>query len=157
MRPGSMQEDWRNPPYRALRRFHNQRAVCHGPHYRSGHTAQDPVSAVSGIMPGHERFGFERAALTLASPREFMHVRSGETAISSWLAQSRLLVVGLILLLVLAACGGGDGDGDKKDNTPTAAPQTQASPIAQRETCMAAVTTSTGSPTAGVVSPSLLE
>jgi peptide/nickel transport system substrate-binding protein len=105
-------------------------------------------------MPGHERYGFERGALTPPPPREFMHVRSGETAISSWLAQSRLLAIGLVLLLVLAACGGGDDDSDE---TPTTNPVTQSSPIAQRETCMAAVTTSTGSPTAGVASPSLLE
>jgi peptide/nickel transport system substrate-binding protein len=83
-----------------------------------------------------------------------MHVRSGRTAISSWLGLSRLMAVGLVLILVLAACGGGD---DNNDDPPTPAPQTQASPIAQRETCMAAVTTTTGSPTAGVASPSLLE
>lgn len=83
-----------------------------------------------------------------------MHVRSGPTAISSWLMHSRLLAVGLMLIVVLAACGGGD---DKKDETPTTAPQTQSSPIAQRDTCVAAVTNTSGSPTAGVASPSLLE
>ena len=81
-----------------------------------------------------------------------MHVRSGRTAISSWVGRSRLLAVGLILMMVLAACG--TGGGDDKEETPTPAP---ASPIAQRETCMAAVTTSSGSPTADVASPSLLE
>lgn len=83
-----------------------------------------------------------------------MHVRSGGTALSSWLAQSRLLAVGLILILALAACGGGN---DSADETPTPAPQSQSSPIAQRDTCVAAVTTTSGSPTAGVASPSLLE
>lgn len=84
-----------------------------------------------------------------------MHVRIGRTAISSWLGHSRLLAVSMVLLLVLAACGGGGGD--KKETPTTGAPETLASPIAQRETCQARVTDDSGSPTAGAASPSLLE
>jgi peptide/nickel transport system substrate-binding protein len=59
----------------------------------------------------------------------------------------------MVLLLVLAACGGG---GDKKE-TPTSAPATVASPIAQSTKCQASVTSASGSPIAGAASPSLLE
>ncbi len=83
-----------------------------------------------------------------------MHVRIGQTAFSSWLQHSRFLAVALGLLIVLAACGGGDG---AKKETPTTAPPAAASPIAQRTTCKASVTSDSGSPTAGVASPSLLE
>ena len=79
-----------------------------------------------------------------------MHARTGRTAVSSWLGQSRLLAVSLVLLLGLAACGGG---GDKKE-TPTAP---ASSPVAQRDTCQASVTDASGSPIAGAASPSLLE
>ena len=82
-----------------------------------------------------------------------MHLRIGRTAFSSWLSHSRLLAVSLTLLLILAACGGGD---DNKE-VPTAAPATNASPIAQRDTCKASVTSDAGSPIAGAASPSLLE
>ncbi len=82
-----------------------------------------------------------------------MHVRIGRTAVSSWLGHSRLLAVSIALLVVLAACGGG---GDKKA-TSTSVPETIASPIAQRDTCKASVTSDSGSPTAGAASPSLLE
>src|SRR5690349_19119940 len=82
-----------------------------------------------------------------------MHVRSGRTASSTWLGYSRLFAVSMVLLLVLAACGGG---GDKKE-TPTSAPATVASPIAQSTKCQASVTSASGSPIAGAASPSLLE
>ena len=82
-----------------------------------------------------------------------MHVRIGRTAVHSWLAHSRLLAISVALLLVLAACGGGGDD----EETPTTAPVTSASPIAQRDICKASVTNESGSPTAGAASPSLLE
>lgn len=78
-------------------------------------------------------------------------MRIGRTEVSTWLGQSRLLAVSLVLLLVLAACGGGGGD---KKATPTAP---ASSPIAQRDTCQASVTDASGSPIAGAASPSLLK
>lgn len=82
-----------------------------------------------------------------------MHVRIERTAFSSWLSHSRFLAVSLVLVLLLAACGGGS----KTEKEPTAAPATIASPIAQRDTCKASVTSASGSPIAGAASPSLLE
>lgn len=81
-------------------------------------------------------------------------MRIGPTPVTSWIGQSRLLVVALVLLVALAACGGGGG-GDKE--SPTAAPETVSSPIAARDTCQASVLDATGSPIAGAASPSLLE
>ncbi|MCA9859730.1 MAG: hypothetical protein KC438_08405, partial [Thermomicrobiales bacterium] len=77
----------------------------------------------------------------------------GRTAITPWVGNNRLIAILLVVLLVLAACG---GESDSNDEAPTAAPLTS-SPIAQRETCQAAVTSESGSPTADVASPSLLD
>lgn len=81
-------------------------------------------------------------------------MRSGRTARVSWQRLGRLSAMSLVLVLVLAACGGGGGGSDRPTPTP---PPAAASPIAERETCQSSVLTASGSPIAGVASPSLLE
>ena len=94
------------------------------------------ISTIAGIIPGHDDFGFERSALASFHRGVSCTCGSDEPRFRAGWRTADCLTVSMALLLVLAACGGG---GDKKE-TPTSAPVTNASPIAQRDTCKASVT-----------------